>query len=69
MLTITETEKALLVPFSMLTNLPVPDDLCVDNPISHLLTVRGNGPLADVTGIAGVTGRQLTNTIILDKFE
>ena len=57
------------MPFSMLTNLPVPDDLCVDNPISHLLTVRGNGPLADVTGIAGVTGRQLTNTIISDKFE
>ena len=28
---------------------------------------RVNGPLADVTGSAGVTGRQLTNAIISDK--
>ena len=28
---------------------------------------RGNGPLADVSGSAGVTARKLANTIISDK--
>ena len=28
---------------------------------------RGNGPLADVTDSAGVTGRKLANAIISDK--